>query len=695
MDRKPNHSDQLEGLTFGYRLGIDIGGTFTDFVLISSQTSDIAIEKVPTTPEDYWIGILAGIRKVGVEVSDISMIVHGTTVGLNTLIERKGSAVGLIATQGFRDVYEIGRHNRTETYDLFYRKPLPLVPRRYRLEVRERTDPNGNVVQPLIEPDVAACIETFRHAGIDSIAVCLINSYANPEHEQRIGEIIARDYPGATVSLSHDLVRQWREYERMSTTVINSYILPRVGGYLEAMEGSLSSLGYAGLFFVNRSSGGVMSVEAAKQKPVHTIMSGPSGGAAASAYLGQSIDRGNVIALDMGGTSTDVALVHEGDLRVTVESTVDRYPIMVPMVDIKAIGAGGGSIAWLDVAGALRVGPQSAGADPGPVSYGRGGSEPTVTDANLALGYLHPNYFLGGEMILDAELACKEIKKRIADPLGLSVIDAARGIIEVINTKMAYAVRAVTIERGLDPRAFALLAYGGAGPMHACAVARNLGIERIVVPVGPGTFSAMGMLVSDIRHDFVRTFPLSVAEGLSLKTINDKFEDIDDEATGVLVQEGVHRESMTFGRALDIRYVGQEYTITVPLTGNRTNRRSFEELENRFHLLHEQNYGHSSREEPIEIVNLRVTATGRVPQPRPRAAETGFSKSDETRIGETEAYFAGRPRSTPVYTRDALRAGNRVIGPAIVVEKSATTVVEPAFELEVLPQGHLWLRPVG
>jgi len=678
-----------------YRMGVDIGGTFTDFVVVDDTSGRMTVEKTPSTPGNFWLGIEEGLGKLDLGLEVMDMIVHGTTIGLNALLERRGRPTGLITTHAFRDIYEIARHNRTETYDLFYLKPVPLIPRRYRLEVRERVDPFGVIVQPLVEDDVLECVRTFKAAGIDAIAVCLLHSYANPDHERRVGEILAREYPEASVSLSHEIVRQWREYERTSTTAINAYIMSLVGDYLGQIDSSLAARGYTRPFFVSQSSGGIMSVKAAKRKPVHTIMSGPAGGAMASMYIGGLSGHANVITFDMGGTSTDVSLIHEGALRVTAESEIDRYPLMVSMIDLKSIGAGGGSIAWLDTAGALNVGPQSSGADPGPVCYGKGGKQPTVTDANLVLGRLHPDHFLGGEIPLYAEPARQQIEAQIAHPLNLGLTEAANGIIEVINTKMAYAVRAITIERGLDPKDFALLAFGGAGPMHACAIARQLGIPEIIVPSGPGAFSAMGMLVSDVRHDFVRTFPVVTDDGQALVSVNVKFHEMIDEAAGVLEQEGTPRSLMEFRRLVDMRYSGQEYTISIPLSKETLDADHLAELRAHFHTLHERNYGHSSPTEPTEIVNLRVVAIGRVAKPQLGMIETGSRQpTPGARLGEIDTYFPTARASvrTQLYNREELLAGNRIRGPAIVIEKTATTVVEPGFELEVMPQGHLSLR---
>ena len=678
-----------------YRVGIDIGGTFTDFVLIDRTSGQIEFGKRPTAPKALWSGIEESVLAIGVGLARVERIVHGTTIGLNALIERRGGRTGLITTRGFRDVYEIARHNRVETYDLFYRKPEPLVPRRFRLEVRERMNSEGRVIEPLVEEDVLACAETFRANGIDAIAVCLLHAYANPAHEARVGALLSEACPEAAVSLSHELVRQWREYERTSTTVVNAYVMPAIADYLQRAEASLFDAGYARPLFISQSSGSVLTARSARHKPVHTIMSGPASGAIAARHIGALAGHANVIAFDMGGTSTDVSLVYEGALRVTDDSEVDRHPLMVPMIDVNSIGAGGGSIAWLNQAAALNVGPQSAGAEPGPVCYGRGGDRPTVTDANLVLGRLHAEHFLGGAIRLDRASAEERIDATVGAPLKLDAIAAALGILEVANTKMGYAARAITLERGLDPAAFVLLAYGGAGPMHGCAVARALGVPEVVVPVGPGAFCALGATVADLRHDFARTFLSRLDEGIFTEPIARRFREMADEATGVLEEEGFAAAAIVFRRVLDMRYVGQEYSVSVPMPDGALDEQALRELGARFHRLHESRYGHASESEPVEIVHLRLSAIGPVSKPELPEIEHGGTQPDKgAELDALHAVFAGQAGMvrTPVYGRGKLRAGNRIDGPAIVVEKTATTVIEPGFACEVMAQGHLSIR---
>jgi N-methylhydantoinase A len=672
------------------RIGIDIGGTFTDFVLVDESTGSLSLGKTLSTPGDLWQGIQTGLTKQGVNLAEAKLIVHGTTVGLNAFLERKGRSTGLITTQGFRDVYEIGRHNRVDMYDLFYRKPEPLVSREFRLEVRERLDARGQVITPLVEEDVVSAVEAFKKAGIDSIAVCLLHAYANPVHELQAGEIINQVYPEAAVSLSHQLVREWREYERTSTTVINAYIAPVVADYLTRVEAGLSKQGYRHAFFINKSSGGIMPAAVARAAPIHSIMSGPAGGAISSAHVGKLEGFDNVISFDMGGTSTDVALTFEGVTRVTSEAEVDRHPVLVPMIDIHSIGAGGGSIAWVNETGALNVGPQSAGANPGPACYGQGGQAATVTDANLVLGRLDPSYFLGGQMALDAQAAHNAVTKQVAEPLGLETVAAASGIIRIINAKMGHAIRAISVERGLDPREFVLLSFGGAGAMHACALAEELRIPRLLIPMATGQFSALGMLLSDVRHDLVRV-SLSLAADLDAATAESRYQELIAEGRQTLADEGVDEENMDFVRSLDMRYVGQEYTVTVPVPG-RLSGDWLEPIRAEFDRLHERTYGHASADEPVEVVVLRLTAFGRMPELQWRGVpEGGPRPPDQARRGELPVYFEANHDfvDCPVYQRDALLASNVIIGPALVLESGATTVLNPGFRLTVTLLGSL------
>jgi N-methylhydantoinase A len=672
-----------------YRVGIDIGGTFTDFVILDQITGRASLEKTPTTPRDLWQGIENGLDLSQLDLENTSMVIHGTTVGLNCFLEKKGAATGLIITKGFRDIYEIGRVNRIEMYDLFYKKPEPLVPREFRLEVTERLDGHGNVITPLQREEVVHAADFFRQSGITAIAVCLLHAYNNPVHEIAIGKILNEVYPEAQVSLSHQLGREWREYERTSTTAINAYIAHKVGSYLSRIEDGLETRGYQRPFFVNQSSGGVMSVKSAKAKPVHTIMSGPAAGAVSSAFVGKAAGFQNVIAFDMGGTSTDVSLTYQGNIRVTAESQIERHPLMVPMVDIYSIGAGGGSIAHIDRAGALNVGPQSAGSEPGPACYGRGGNEPTVTDANLVLGRI-PSHLLGGAMPLNHEIALKAIN-RVVEPLNLNSIEGAAGVIRIVNNNMAYAIRAVTVQRGLDPKDFALLAFGGAGPIHACEIASEIGIPTVIVPMAPGAFSALGMLLSEVRHDFTRT-RLVATDSADPIEIENLFTEMEQEAILTLEGEIESGTPIRKERAIEMRYLGQEYTVKVPIDNGPFSSESLDLLRQEFDRLHNQSYGHASDTEPTEIINLRLTIFGELGDVKlPDLPEGGLEPISKALKGTTEICLDPREGNTEVsvFDRDYLLAGNQINGPALIIEKGSTTLVSPDFKCEIDRNGNL------
>lgn len=673
-----------------YRIGIDIGGTFTDLVLFDERTGHLVMSKTFSTPRGLWEGVSQGLARLGVPLAETSMIFHGTTVGINAFLERKGPRIGLITTAGFRDVYEIGRHNRVEMYDLFYRKPEPLVPRELRLEVRERLDERGEVLVPLDEEDVRRAAETFRAAGVQAVAVCLLHSYVNPAHEQRVGALLAGELPGVVTSLSHEIVREWREYERTSTTAINAYILPAVGSYLDEVSARLREGGYARPLFLMESSGGVVTADVARRRPVVTLMSGPAGGVTAAGYLGRAHGIANVISFDMGGTSTDVALTYEGTSRVTTEAQVERHPVMVQMLDIRSIGAGGGSIAWLDPAGALRVGPQSAGAEPGPLCYGRGGEVPTVTDAHVVLGRLRPEGFLVGEMALDTAAARRGIERVVAQPLGLGVEAAAEGILRIVNSRMAHAIRGITVQRGLDPRGFTLMAFGGAGPMHAAWLADELSIPSVIVPPTPGTFSALGMLVADLRHNYVRTWRTS-ADALDGGALLALFREMAAEAEATLRGEGADPREITYGRSVDVRYVGQEYTLDVPLddTCPGADAAAPVALVQRFHALHDRLYGHSAPDQSCEVVNVRLAAVGRRPKVTLPTLEGASGAACPTHEGSVFFHETGGWVPTGFYLRETLAAGQRLAGPAVVEEPGATTVVPPGFCMEVRSDGSL------
>lgn len=669
------------------RLAIDIGGTFTDAVLMDEQSGTLRQDKVLSTPSDPYVGTLDAIEKVGVELGELAFFVHGTTVGINALLERKGVETGLITTKGFRDVYEIGRHNREQMYDLFYKKPAPLVPRRNRLEVVERVGPNGEVIRKLDEGSVIEAAKKFKERGIKSIAVCLLHSYANPEHELLVKELINKVYREATISLSHQIVQEWREYERTSTTVLNAYIAPVIERYLERLIKGFKEEGFRSTPYIMQSNGGIMTAEAASGRAIQTIFSGPAGGVIGSARVGELLGYRNVIAVDMGGTSFDLSLVIDGRPDVTAEMRFERYPVLTPMIDIESAGAGGGSIAWISEGKGLRVGPQSAGADPGPACYGRGGTEPTVTDANVVLGRVNPDYFLGGEMKLNPDAAWETIDEEIARPLRLEPTEAAAGILRVVNAKMAYAIRERTVKRGVDPRDFAMIAFGGAGPMHAVFLAQELGIKTTIVPKAPGAFSALGMLHTDIRHDVVQTYRKTEPE-VGPAELEKAFRGLELKGREMLKAEGVKQAEMVFLRSADMRYVGQEYTVNIPVS-NVIDNEEKQAIKPRFDDQHYSQYGHRSPEEPAEFVNLRVAAIGKVKRPRLEESDKGEASAQQAIKGVRKVFFDVEFMDTKIYERELLLGGNAIRGPAIVEEKASTTVLPPRVSLVVDRFGNL------
>lgn len=673
------------------RVAMDIGGTFTDFVAYDELIGEYFTGKVSTTPNDLSIGVLEGLSRLAADFSDIDFSVHGTTAGLNAFLERKGARVALITTEGFRGVYEIARGNRPDMYNVQYRKPEPLVKRRDIFEVRERILFDGTVAAPLDTVAVRVLAEKIKAGGYDSVAVVLLHAYTNPVHEYLIRDILKEELPGISVSLSHEVAREWREYERTSTTVLNAYTAPIVEKYLTRLEGEVRDGGMEEPLYIMRSNGGVMTAEVARAHPIQTLLSGPVGGAVGGASLASEIGVDNLIGVDMGGTSFDVTMVVKGQADVTNETNLEGFPVLTPMINIHTIGAGGGSIAWIE-GGGLRVGPQSAGAQPGPACYGRGGTMPTVTDANVVLGRVDPEHFLGGNMRLLEDKA-KEAVGSIAAQLGLTIEQAAEGICDVANAKMADAIRTLTIRKGIDPRDFTLVAFGGAGPMHAVLIAQLLDIKNILIPMFPGAFSAWGMLQSDIRHDEVRTFvrPVQEADTSMMQTL---YVSMEQEVGDILRRQKITADRMTFVRTADMRYIGQEYTVNLPLPSSSLNGDTLVSLTASFHVEHQQIYGHSNPNGPVEIVNLRVVGVGKL--------STGVKAVPAERCeGELQprtvapVVFAGRSLPTRVFERDRLLPGHRFDGPAIIEEFTATTVVPPGYQVEVNRYGCMLITALG
>jgi N-methylhydantoinase A len=676
-------------------VALDIGGTFTDLVFYDSETGTLGHGKSATTPARLIEGIAQTLAKADVSLADVSDFVHGSTIAINTVLERKGAETALIVTKGTRDVYAVGRQNRPDAYDIFFHRPRPLVPRRLTFEIDERVTPR-TVITELTDEALAEVVARVKASGVASVAVSLLHSYARPEHEIRVGEALAAELPDLYITLSHDILRSYREYERTSTTVLNAYVGPKVKAYLDDLNGLLVTRGFTGQLFIMQSNGGAMSPDVARRTPVAMMESGPVGGIAAAADFGRQLGLPNVIAFDMGGTTAKASLVTDFQPTISdgyyIGGAVSGQPLMLPVVDVIEVGTGGGSIARIDEVGALQVGPESAGGQPGPICYGWGGTRPTVTDANLVLGRLGAGEFLGGEMPLDVEAAAGGIEQQIAGPLGMSTVDAAHGVVEIAKAAMALAVRAVSVERGYDPRDFALIGFGGAGPLHACAIARDLHIPTVVVPPFPGHYSAVGMLGSSLRHDLVRTVYVGF-EQVVWDEVRQIADDLVEAGRKQLADEGVADADMSLDLGLDLRYTGQEFTLTVPVAAAVLQAGDAGRIRADFAEVHQQRYGHAAPTEAVELVNVRVAAVTPRPQPVLRAS------------GKTGAALRGRrpvvfdrgvpPLDTPVYDRELLGIGEEIEGPAIIEEYASTTVLWPGDRLTRGPGGELVIKISG
>ena len=669
------------------RTAVDIGGTFTDLVTLDEGTGAVGLAKASTTPGRFEDGVMDAVGQV--ELGDVSFLAHGTTVIINALTERTGARTALITTRGFRDVLEIQKANRPDLYNMLYEKPEAFVPRRLRLEATERVSHNGEVLTPLDEDDVRDAVAEARRRGADAVAICFLHSYANPDHERRAAEIVREEWPEAAVTASHELTGEWREYERTSTAVLDAYVKPVAATYLAGLADRLEEADIPGeARFCMRSNGGVSRFDVAARTPINLVESGPVGGVIGAAAIGAAIGEQNLITLDIGGTTAKASLVEHGELRLTGDYHIERtpsfagYPIKVPVVDIVEIGAGGGSIAWIDPAGALKVGPRSAGAEPGPACYGLGGAEPTLTDANVLAGRINPEYFLGGTIPLDLEQA-RAAYAPIAAGFGVGVDEAALGVIRIADASMIHLLKLVSVRRGRDPRDFALVAFGGGGSMHACALARDLRVPRVIVPLHPGHFSAWGMLTSDLRHDLVQTHYVR-ADRIDADELDRIWAGLEERLTAVFAQEGLGRDRVVFARSADMRYAGQEHTVTVPAPDGHANG----EVERRFHELHEQQYTFRLGS-PVEYVNFRLAGLGVVRKPEPARIEPGRDASRALK-GRRDVDFDEQGRiETALYERSLLGAGAELEGPAVVEEAAASTVVFPGQRLSVDDFGNL------
>jgi N-methylhydantoinase A len=678
------------------RVAVDIGGTFTDLVASTASGDRVIYSKSLTTYDSLSNGVFECLRLAEIDLRDVDYFFHGSTIAINTVIQRHGAKTGLVTTEGFGDIYKIGRGNRIDAYNLLFEKAVPLVPRDLIVEVDERMDARGNILRELDAESVRRAARTLRAAGVEAVAVVLLHAYRNPTHEKAVGDVLGSEMPDAYISLSHDILREFREYERTSTTVLNAYIGPVVATYVDELHLRLKSSGFGGSFLLMQSNGGTMSAEVAALRPVSMMESGPVAGVVGSGALGSALGFGDVIAFDMGGTTAKASLIENGEARIVTGYFIGGprtgHPMMLPVVDIVEVGTGGGSIAWIDAGGGLKVGPLSAGSSPGPVCYGNGGVEPTITDANLVLGRLDAENFLGGQMRLDLEAARTAIRTRVAEPLGMSVDEAALGIVKIADAKMSLAVREVSVQKGHDPRSFALVASGGAGPLHAVSIARELSLPKVLIPELPGTFSALGMLSTDLRHDYVRT-QISDLGRTDPAVLEKVFEEMALEGRKMLEKDGASDANVRLVRSLDLRYVGQEYTLNAPL-GDAIDAAALVAVRTAFDGLHQAQYSHSAPSEPVEIVNLRLAAIGAIfPGAKTigRPADSGRARSGKPK-GTRRVLFEAGAFDCAVYDRDDLVVDHVIFGPIVIEERVSTTIVHPRDRARLLVEGPILIE---
>jgi len=691
--KKPAQSN----IDLSTRLAADIGGTFTDVAAFDEKTGTLLLGKSLSTPSRLVDGIANGVEKAGTRFADASIFLHGATIAINTMLERTGAKTALLITEGFRDIYEIGRINRPDAYNLFFRKHQPLVDRSMRFEIPERLTVEGTVYRPLDESAVYELCRRLKSMDVESVAILLLHSYRNPAHETRVKEIVAECLPEAFVSASHELSQEYREFERCSTVVANAFVGPRVREYIRGIDRHLQHSGFKGSFLLVQSTGGLYESHQAQQQCIRMLESGPAAGVIGARALCHELKMDDAVAFDMGGTSAKAGVIHRKEALTTGAALIGGYnealPVQIPLIDICEVGTGGGSIAAVDPSGELRVGPQSAGAEPGPACYGRGGLRPTVTDANLVLGRLGSDRFLGGEMPLDLKAAERAMKQYVADPLGISVVDAAAGVLRIAVTAMSFAVKGVSTERGLDAAAFALIAYGGAGPLHASAVAREIGMNKLIIPRAPGHFCAFGMLFSDLRYDYVRTWITNLAQA-PFAEIEKMYDGMIAEGQSALKASGIQPHQVIVQRAADMRYVGQEHPVTIDLPEHLFKNRDVKGIKERFDVVHQQRYGTCAPSEPAQIVSLRATVTGVMKKPRlERIAKGSKAPSASAHRGARDAFFSklGKTVKTPTFARTELRAGNRIQGPALIEEHASTTVLLPGDQLHVDDFGNLMI----
>ncbi len=692
------------------RVGVDVGGTFTDVVLERSGADrQVVVTKVSSTPHDQSEGVVEGILKVcamaGIEPGAIDAVFHGTTVATNMVIERTGARVGMITTRGFRDIMHMARHKRPHNFSLQFDLPWqskPLVRRRDRLPVTERImPPDGSIEVPLDEDEVRRAAELFAKRGMDAVIVAFLFSFLNNEHEQRAKEIVKSILPDAFVSASSDVVNTIREYERFSSAAMNAYIGPRTSAYLRSLEGRLRDNGIKAMVRIMQSNGGISTIENSMELPIGLLLSGPAGGVIGGRWTGGHCGKDNVITIDIGGTSADISVIEKGELRIKNprDTEVAGLPVLVPMIDIDAIGAGGGSVAYIDTGGAFRVGPRSAGAVPGPACYAKGGDEPTVTDAQVVLGRMDPEHFLGGDLTIDASLSEKAIRKHIAGPLNLSLDQAALGILKIVNNNMALAINANSVAKGVDPRNFTLMGFGGAGPLHSVSLAEAIFAKDVVSPVHPGITAATGLLVTDLQYEYTRStlLVLNDAGEAELGRVNDVIDDLIARANRQLDADGIPAAQRMFRQIAECRYVGQGFELRAEIPSGPFGRSSADAVIENFFNAHHQVYGHAFREQSCEMVTLRVVATVAVETlTLPKLARGGRRNPTEAELYRRRTVFDnGEALDTPRYSRPQLLAGDTLSGPALVVQHNSTTIVPPGYVATVMDYGDMLIERKG
>ena len=679
------------------RLAADIGGTFTDIALFDDETGRLTFGKALSTPDRLVDGISTGIAKAGSDYASANLFLHGSTIAINTILERTGARTALITTDGFRDVYEIGRINRPDAYNLYFQKHKPLIERALRFEVKERIRADGEVLHPLDEAALAGLSDRLEQLGIEAAAIMLINCYANSAHETHAKALLTKRHPSMFVSASHELSQEYREFERCSTVAANAYIGPKVRRYIGEIDQHIRSAGFKGSFLIVQSTGGLYESEQAQSQCVRMLESSPAAGVIGTQSLCRGLGIKNAIAFDMGGTTAKAGVIYKGEALTTGAALIGGYdkalPVQIAMMDIFEVGTGGGSIARAED-GLLRVGPQSAGAQPGPACYGQGGEEPTITDANLMLGRLAADRFLGGEMKLDVAAAERALTK-VGKPLEMNATEIADGILRIAATAMSYAVKGVTTERGLDAGDFVLVAYGGAGPLHAVDVAREIGIRNVIIPGAPGVFSAFGMLFSDLRYDYVRTHLMQLADA-TFDEIEAVFKELEQNGREAIAATSVTPRQIVVKRALDMRYVGQEHPVTVELPMRIFQKQDRGAIKRHFDNDHMQRYGTSAPNENAEIVSLRVTVAGLMKKPPLDKIEKGDSAPPKSASsGKRKVWFNTRFHDAATYRRAQLLSGNRISGPALIEEHASTTVLTPGDTMMVDDYGNLIIRVAG